>query len=289
MSLSSFRGASGRAALGLLLCCLFFSPPAAALELAPPPCLLEDAPLPLFAESDAPLPELTEEERLDLSCLLAVYPSIRRIVAAGDGTLFLVMDDGARVAYRAAPPSGDDVKASMRQIYPPEPLRPPTPAGTAPGRVRSPELLAALYGGTRGEVRSRLVSVPFLGAVIAFHERAAAAFGRVAERLRAALRQDPSLRPWLKSDGGFAWRRIAGETRLSAHSYGIAVDFSARRAPYWRWSRLRPHPLQDSYPPAIVRAFEAEGFIWGGKWHEYDIMHFEYRPELLCKARRLLD
>ena len=48
-----------------------------------------------------------------------------------------------------------------------------------------------------------------------------------------------------------------------------------------------PHPLQKTYPAAIVKAFEDEGFIWGGKWHEYDLMHFEYRPELICKARIL--
>ena len=32
-------------------------------------------------------------------------------------------------------------------------------------------------------------------------------------------------------------------------------------------------------------AFEAEGFIWGGKWSEFDLMHFEYRPELILLAR----
>ena len=36
-----------------------------------------------------------------------------------------------------------------------------------------------------------------------------------------------------------------------------------------------------------MAAFENEGFIWGGKWHEYDLMHFEYRPEIICKARVL--
>ena len=30
-----------------------------------------------------------------------------------------------------------------------------------------------------------------------------------------------------------------------------------------------------------VDAFEAEGFIWGGRWYHFDTMHFEYRPELL--------
>jgi hypothetical protein len=28
--------------------------------------------------------------------------------------------------------------------------------------------------------------------------------------------------------------------------------------------------------------FEAERFIWGGKWYHYDTMHFEYRPELFA-------
>ena len=37
---------------------------------------------------------------------------------------------------------------------------------------------------------------------------------------------------------------------------------------------------------ALCRAFEDAGFIWGGKWHEFDLMHFEYRPELICKAKR---
>jgi hypothetical protein len=33
--------------------------------------------------------------------------------------------------------------------------------------------------------------------------------------------------------------------------------------------------------PSTMDAFEAEGFIWGGRWYHYDTMHFEYRPELL--------
>lgn len=240
---------------------------------------------PLFFEAGSDDVQLTEEEKLDLRCLLSVYPAIRRIAAGSDGSILLVMGDGSRVPYRSVPPAADDVKASMAQPYPPEPLRPPTPAGVAPGRVRSAALLAALYGESQADVRSRLVAVPFVQGTVVMHWRAVGPLMRVTVRLQAALREDPSLRPWLKSDGGFAWRRIAGENRLSAHARGIAVDISARRAPYWRWSKVRPHPLQKTYPAAIVRAFEEEGFIWGGKWHEYDIMHFEYRPELLCKAR----
>ncbi|MBQ9537217.1 MAG: M15 family metallopeptidase [Desulfovibrionaceae bacterium] len=68
----------------------------------------------------------------------------------------------------------------------------------------------------------------------------------------------------------------------------MAFDIGAKQgATYWRWCKLRPHPLQQTYPHEIVKSFEDTGFIWGGKWHEYDIMHFEYRPELICKARKL--
>jgi hypothetical protein len=31
----------------------------------------------------------------------------------------------------------------------------------------------------------------------------------------------------------------------------------------------------------VIRAFEEQGFIWGGRWARYDTMHFEYHPELL--------
>jgi hypothetical protein len=31
--------------------------------------------------------------------------------------------------------------------------------------------------------------------------------------------------------------------------------------------------------------FEKHGFIWGGKWGHFDIMHYEYRPEIILKSR----
>ena len=37
-------------------------------------------------------------------------------------------------------------------------------------------------------------------------------------------------------------------------------------------------------PLAFVKAFEREGFVWGGKWLFFDTMHFEYRPEILMLA-----
>lgn len=230
---------------------------------------------------------LPAEAEADLRILREAWPGeILGMERAPDGSLLLRMRDGSRVHYAAAPgtpQAGADVRASMAQAYPLEPARPDTPAGFAPGRVRSQALLAALCGDGRKAVEAGLRRTSFFGRPIRLAPPAAAALERVEARLRAVA--DDSLLPWLKAAGGFNWRRIAGEDRLSAHAFGLALDISPEKAAYWRWCPLRPHPLQKDYPAAIVAAFEAEGFIWGGKWHEYDLMHFEYRPELILKAR----
>lgn len=157
-----------------------------------------------------------------------------------------------------------------------------------PGRIRVEELLRATYGKSREEVASRLVKVRFFGLRYPFHERAGPALARVVERLTPEVRKDSKLGPFLTNIGGtWSWRRIARSKNLSTHAWGIAIDLNADRAHYWRWTR-RGEPLvwRNSVPQAIVDAFEAEGFIWGGRWQHFDTMHFEYRPELLSQACR---
>lgn len=234
------------------------------------------------------------ETLLDWQCLRAAHPQIHCLRADAQGRLWLELADGRRVLYDEglpadplAPPRWDgDVRASMARPYPLDPHRPPTPAGDSPGRRRSYALLCALYGDSAAAIRPRLRTGTFFGQRVQMEAGALAALQRVEARLAPEVARRPALRAYLVSAGGFLWRRIAGEDRLSPHSFGIAIDLSPKKAPYWRWSRQRPHPLQFAYPTVIVSAFEAEGFVWGGKWHEYDLMHFEFRPEILCKARR---
>jgi hypothetical protein len=115
----------------------------------------------------------------------------------------------------------------------------------------------------------------------------------VAERLSrisAALDQLPARFDafLLPAAGTFVCRPIAGTNTLSAHGLGIALDIAVARAHYWRWSQANPdgsYAWRNAIPMEIVRIFEAEGFIWGGKWHHFDTMHFEYRPELLKPGR----
>lgn len=155
-----------------------------------------------------------------------------------------------------------------------------------PGRVRIEQLFRATYGASRQQVSARLAKVGFFGTRWPFHERAAEPLRRVVARLEEAVAAKPKLKPFLLNIGGtFSWRKIARSPNLSTHAYGIAIDLNVERAHYWRWQR-RGTPLtwQNKIPQEIVDAFEAEGFIWGGRWVHFDTMHFEFRPELLSPA-----
>jgi hypothetical protein len=102
--------------------------------------------------------------------------------------------------------------------------------------------------------------------------------------VNALVTADPSLRRFFAHPGGtFVWRPIAGTDRQSAHSYGVALDLDPTLGDYWRNSS--PPRWRNRVPQALVDAFEAEGFAWGGRWFHYDTMHFEWRPELAaCRA-----
>lgn len=278
------------------------------LLLLPLCCTAETA----AGERGGELSGLSAEDRINLLCLRSAYPQIRAVESGPDG-IWLRLEGERRVLYASAAelaahpyddatlldrerrlarrldPARMDVslRASMHLPYLPDPERAATPRGYSPGRWRSYAFLEALYGADAATVRRGLGVTSLQGRKVRMSGAAVRALAAVDGRLREAVRQRPELKPWLVSAGGFLWRPIAGEQRLSPHSFGIAIDLSPQRAPYWRWARMERHPLQQSYDSEIVRAFEAEGFIWGGKWHEYDLMHFEYRPEIMAKARVL--
>jgi hypothetical protein len=67
--------------------------------------------------------------------------------------------------------------------------------------------------------------------------------------------------------GCHAPRRIPGSGSLSLHAWGLAIDLNASK------NRQGSKPRQDR---RLVRAFEREGFTWGGRWPTApDGMHFE--------------
>ncbi|GGA96268.1 hypothetical protein GCM10011324_03200 [Allosediminivita pacifica] len=157
-----------------------------------------------------------------------------------------------------------------------------------PGRARNDAFFQLLYGPEAGAVEPQLVTVtagPARFRVTARHGVAcqlAAAFGDLDL-------SDPAIAPLLDEvGGGYLWRRIAGTDRLSPHSYGIAIDLNAALGGYWRWTGADEGEVggfDNNLPWALVESLERRGFIWGGKWHHFDGMHFEYRPELILYSR----
>ena len=150
-----------------------------------------------------------------------------------------------------------------------------------------------VYG--RGSADDAQKRIRFLGLRVTVHQSLVVPLARVEARLLSARDDDRSLAAFLKSLtglDGYNWRDIAETQSRSNHAYGAAIDLIAGtyrgRNPYWLWAarddgqwyraawarRWEPHP-------AVVQAFESEGFVWGGKWLLFDTIHFEYRPEIL--------
>jgi hypothetical protein len=154
--------------------------------------------------------------------------------------------------------------------------------------------------GDREEAFSQQEWIDFLGRSVRIHQDIAAPLGRAEARIQQLAETDPEIQGWMKnlqSITGWNWRNVAGSESRSFHSYGIAVDLLMRAEAgmetYWQWTeakgidwRIVPAEKRQSPPAAVIRAFEDQGFIWGGRWQRYDTMHFEYHPVLLIMGVR---
>lgn len=158
-----------------------------------------------------------------------------------------------------------------------------------------------MYGKSPREVGRNLVTVYWMPHVFGkrYPLRVTSINGvdKKLRRISANLEKlPPKYYKYLENPGGsYYWRKIEGESSLSSHSFGIAIDINLRYSNYWLWDyqktnkpmeELRYHKLsyQNRIPMEIVQIFEKEGFFWGGRWYFYDTMHFEYRPDLLLQG-----
>lgn len=203
-----------------------------------------------------------------------------------DGGRPLPIDDG-KAKEHAQKLAAGDIEDSLSQIYPPGPCETRPEVNFDPGRIRSEALMKRLYGGSAREVEASLVEVDWFGGKLPVTKRQGAV--HALETVRDELKTMPELKAFLTpSAGTFNWRKIAGASNLSVHSFGAAIDLNTRHANYWLWAGGKsgrvPH-YKNRYPMQIIDTFERHGFIWGGRWYHYDTMHFEFRPELLAIAK----
>ncbi|MBE0494793.1 MAG: SH3 domain-containing protein [Campylobacterales bacterium] len=216
--------------------------------------------------------------------LMRAYPeAISRIT---DNTVWF--HDGTQLAYddgkekdEATLLENPSIKDQFFAPYPALfPLQTPT---TDPGRARNDAFLKTLYGHTKEEIESRLVTVRWLPShtnqALRFHgdHGAAKALQAVSDALDALPCE---LLAYVNNPAGtYNYRTIAKTNRLSAHSYGIAIDINTQKGDYWQWSKTGNY--RNQIPKTIVHIFEKHGFVWGGRWKHFDTFHFEYRPELV--------
>ncbi len=246
--------------------------------------------------------------------LAKAYPEAISLLRHTPGGWLVRFQDGSEEWYldsrsRSWPERIDqpDLASILALPYPFGPVLLPRPAGQDPGRIRHYGLLGAAYGRTPREVRQNLEVVDFFGNAVWFNRRNGAA-----EALRAVVQDiaaDQEVSAYIKSIArhhwrrffkgktaglfqgryitDWEWRRVAGTQRLSAHSFGIAVDINNPDTPlpkYWGWKHDFSGSI-EAVPWRLVEIFERHGFIWGGKWHHFDTMHFEYRPEFLAASK----
>ena len=165
----------------------------------------------------------------------------------------------------------------------------PPPVDFDPGRIRVEALFKALYGDCgKAQVAKRMRRIDWVpghgGRPVSV--TTAQGVDKALERVSRDLDRLPRAfgKYLTPSAGTYNCRAIAGTSRQSMHSYAAAIDVNTDFSDYWQWAQQKsggPIEWRNRMPMEIVEVFERHGFVWGGRWHHYDTMHFEYRPDLL--------
>jgi hypothetical protein len=148
---------------------------------------------------------------------------------------------------------------------------------------------------TKEEAYNRVKTIRFLGRDMLVHYAIMEELALVEERIQREAQTSVQVRQWineLNTISAWNWRDIADTQNRSFHAYGAALDLLPKSQrgfqTYWLWTSQAypewwavPYEKRLHPPEAVIKAFEAYGFVWGGKWLFFDTMHFEYRPEIL--------
>jgi hypothetical protein len=187
------------------------------------------------------------------------------------------------------PPAGEQYASTVRPV-PPGVLARSTWQRECPVRADELRYLTMSFWGFDGRQHTgeMLVNARAADTVTAvFRELHQARFP--IEEMRVTRKDELDLAP--TGDGNntnaFVCRPARGQTRWSAHAYGLAIDLNPFCNPYVKGDLVLPE-LASAYldranrRPGMItagdpahRAFTQVGWAWGGTWREpSDIMHF---------------
>ena len=249
------------------------------------------------AENRSSASSSDDTAKRDLLALMMAYPgTITGLEKSDGGAIYVVMRSGKKILYDdkksktyeqklAAP----DLQDMMEQDYPLSFIDELLKGDLDPGRIRVYGFFEEVYGATKAEISKNLVNVSVGPRNCLFNKNndAAPALKAAFVEVSSLVQSDPDIYAFVYPMGGtFNYRVVAGTNRLSMHSYGIAVDLKLDNYDYWKFAtRAQGQKRLESYPRSLVKIFENHGFIWGGKWAHFDIVHYEYRPELIIKSK----
>lgn len=233
----------------------------------------------------------------DILSLMMGYPEyITGVEKSNSGSVFIITKSGKKILYDDKRVKGfneklnnPDIQDMLEQIYPLDDISKLMDENYDPGRARNYVLLKDVYGVSREKVEANLtnVKVGYTNCQFNKNNNAASALNEVMKELVPMTRSSSNVnRCMFPSSGTYNYRYISGTNRLSPHSFGTAIDLARDKRDYWQWaSRSQGEERLKTYSREVVRTFENHNFIWGGKWGHFDILHFEYRPEIIYKAR----
>lgn len=230
----------------------------------------------------------------DFLCLMMAYPDYAVDVEKGDnGAFYLIMKSRKKILYDdkkaknfAQKLSNPDLQDMLEQIYPLTPIKHVMEVDYDPGRARIYSLLKEVYGDSRSAVEGNLKRA---GGNFRFNGNnlASKSMSNAIKELSDISRSNGKVsRNVFPLNGTYNYRVISGTNMLSPHAFGIAIDLVTQSSDYWKWASVKKaNSRLSSYPAEIAEIFEKNNFIWGGKWSHFDIMHYEYRPEIILKAK----
>lgn len=233
----------------------------------------------------------------DILCLMMAYSGyITGAYKNANNSVYVIMKSGKKILYDDKKVKSfeekienPDIQDAMEQIYPFSEIKSIMSGNFAPGRIRVYDIFNEIYGASKSGVESNLMNVKIANDNYPFNRNdwAAASLNSVMKELIPIARKNATIGSYVfPISGTFNYRLIEGTNRLSPHSYGTAVDLAGNRGEYWRWtSRFQGNKDIKVYPQEIVKIFEKNNFIWGGKWGQFDMMHFEFRPEIILKSK----
>lgn len=239
--------------------------------------------------------------RRDLLCLMMAYPEIiSEVERVSNGEVYVVMNSGNKILYDDKKQksyeqklANADLQDTLEQLYPLSDLTNLMEGNYDPGRIRSYALLKEVYGASRQQIEKNLKGVSINGKICSFNKSngAAEALERAIKEIIALVKRENKIYSNVfPVNGTYNYRVIAGTDQLSPHAFGIAIDFKSDKRDYWKWAtRELGQQRINEYPKEVVKIMEDMNFIWGGKWAHFDILHFEYRPEIVIKSRYFVE